>query len=98
MLMSNYPYASAIYVFFFSNDTATTHIYTLSLHDALPISIFGLGAGFEIVDGPVGEDIGGVALGIHRRSEEHTSELQSRFDLVCRLLLEKKNHKRREPG
>src|SRR5437868_9866408 len=70
---------------FFFNDTATTEIYTLSLHDALPIS-------------PVRESRspGGSRRAAscrpdaRRRSEEHTSELQSRFELVCRLLLEKK--------
>src|SRR5256884_8663492 len=73
--------------FFFFNDTATTEIYTLSLHDALPIS--GGSAGRHRRDG------GPVAPGARRarrlqRSEEHTSELQSRLHLVCRLLLEKK--------
>src|SRR5260370_33020792 len=81
--------------FFFFNDTATTEIYTLSLHDALPISVLGV-------------DVAAVlALPCHRqrgrrqgkvqvlsaqqdRSEEHTSELQSHLNLVCRLLLEKK--------
>src|SRR5216683_7857148 len=69
---------------FFFNDTATTEIYTLSLHDALPIS------------SPVGQTaaiwsvvVPGRTSSI--RSEEHTSVLQSRSDLVCRLLLEKKN-------
>src|SRR5947207_15664684 len=68
--------------FFFFNDTATTEIYTLSLHDALPIS-----------DGlcNAAPDLCGAAGGRHgERSEEHTSELQSHSDLVCRLLLEKK--------
>src|SRR6266513_6562852 len=75
---------SRFFFFFFFNDTATTEIYTLSLHDALPILI-------------------SACRGISRRlwiwhpsrsrSEEHTSELQSRFDLVCRLLLEKKKNK-----
>src|SRR3712207_9222972 len=85
--------------FFFFNDTATTEIYTLSLHDALPIS------------GPIqchlipsmvdtstdsialwssGSPGSGLALSACCRSEEHTSELQSRQYLVCRLLLEKK--------
>src|SRR5438067_8586711 len=76
-----------IYVFsFFFNDTATTEIYTLSLHDALPI-------GSTSRRGPPS------SRGFPRcsrkrapRSEEHTSELQSRFDLVCRLLLEKKKN------
>src|SRR2546428_13695536 len=86
-------------IFFFFNDTATTEIYTLSLHDALPILI-GLAAVVVVI-------LIAVALGMRhvrneeradfadaacraRRSEEHTSELQSRSDLVCRLLLEKK--------
>src|SRR3712207_7260020 len=94
-------------LFFFFNDTATTEIYTLSLHDALPIS----GHQFLVVTelrlvGGVG--VGGVderhpgvqrgvhhRLGVRRRSEEHTSELQSRQYLVCRLLLEKKKTKQR---
>src|SRR6266704_7080875 len=68
--------------FFFFNDTATTEIYTLSLHDALPISSTTdlRAAGSRIP----------ACWSMSRRSEEHTSELQSRFDLVCRLLLEKK--------
>src|SRR2546430_13421029 len=82
---------------FFFNDTATTEIYTLSLHDALPISgggqvgALGRGAsgsprhgGARGPRGPVGVE---AAV---RRSEEHTSELQSQSNLVCRLLLEKK--------
>src|SRR3712207_7254694 len=92
---------------FFFNDTATTEIYTLSLHDALPI--FGdlggglgdhgaaVGVGDEddgAADGPHhARDVRGVARGSAERvgrSEEHTSELQSRQYLVCRLLLEKK--------
>src|SRR6266540_4434625 len=69
--------------FFFFNDTATTEIYTLSLHDALPIwpphpTPRGAAARCRLWDG---------------RSEEHTSELQSHHDLVCRLLLEKKKKK-----
>src|SRR6201989_3731626 len=71
------------YDFFFFNDTATTEIYTLSLHDALPISFSGGGHNL------IGLVFGGIAQLISR-SEEHTSELQSRRDLVCRLLLEKK--------
>src|SRR6266436_9776838 len=69
---------------FFFNDTATTEIYTLSLHDALPIC------------GPV--EVGGdgaaqrLPVATACRSEEHTSELQSRLHLVCRLLLEKKKY------
>src|SRR6201989_717378 len=71
--------------FFFFNDTATTEIYTLSLHDALPISL----AGAPSTRLPGGMSVPSVTSA--PRSEEHTSELQSRRDLVCRLLLEKKN-------
>src|SRR5258707_5950529 len=75
---------SAIFIvfFFFFNDTATTEIYTLSLHDALPIS--------GIRGGPGTQEPVHRQRREHRRSEEHTSELQSRQYLVCRLLLEKK--------
>src|SRR3712207_8179804 len=98
-----------LFLFFFFNDTATTEIYTLSLHDALPI--------YQVaVNGPDGKsykkrakittrpEAEWIAVpvsdsGVPRewvdlareRSEEHTSELQSRQYLVCRLLLEKKN-------
>src|SRR5947209_14929524 len=71
--------------FFFFNDTATTEIYTLSLHDALPI--FALRAGRAAQSRAARRHA--RAHGGHR-SEEHTSELQSRQYLVCRLLLEKK--------
>src|SRR5215813_9049269 len=76
--------SSSISSFLF-NDTATTEIYTLSLHDALPISDRLHGRG-ESVDSFVPPGL----LGIVQRSEEHTSELQSRPHLVCRLLLEQK--------
>src|SRR5438067_9935211 len=77
---------------FFFNNTATTEIYTLSLHDALPISLR-----FFLNPGVTWLWIGGAIMALGGvfalwRSEEHTSELQSRFDLVCRLLLEKKNY------
>src|SRR5438067_4451411 len=83
---------------FFFNDAATTEIYTLSLHNALPIlDILGLmpKATIHYVTNRFGhcgfrEDCELLCTMIHNRSEEHTSELQSRFDLVCRLLLEKK--------
>src|SRR5438067_5717930 len=75
---------------FFFNDTAPTEIYTLSLHDALPIS----GRRGRRADRP-SPFLRPVAPPRARRSEEHTSELQSRFDLVCRLLLEKKKSKKR---
>src|SRR3712207_8029866 len=84
-------------LFFFFNDTATTEIYTLSLHDALPIWPGGPVDGVlqRAGDGTVvlrGHEEHGVGPGDRLlRSEEHTSELQSRQYLVCRLLLEKKN-------
>src|SRR3712207_7993752 len=92
-----------MFVFFF-NDTATTEIYTLSLHDALPISLCLSGrsrlqqlsvcvhpSGYLPSLGARGH-AGGSRSFVRFRSEEHTSELQSRQYLVCRLLLEKKNH------
>src|SRR2546422_6243375 len=72
------------FFFFFFNDTATTEIYTLSLHDALPIWSGEPNYRTKVE--------GGVAK-CRWRSEEHTSELQSRLHLVCRLLLEKKKRK-----
>src|SRR3989442_9566167 len=87
-------------LFFFFNDTATTEIYTLSLHDALPILRVAVKAGVpstagrgcrEGGAGTTGEDVSARRpRSPRRRSEEHTSELQSRPHLVCRLLLEKK--------
>src|SRR2546429_4999177 len=76
--------------FFFFNDTATTEIYTLSLHDALPISQ------------SINNRMPSSTTSRHhskktQRSEEHTSELQSRLHLVCRLLLEKKKAAPRAP-
>src|SRR2546427_11530123 len=78
--------------FFFFNDTATTEIYTLSLHDALPIYLFSL---FEKPKNPLNFNAIRISLASPEkiRSEEHTSELQSQSNLVCRLLLEKKNSK-----
>src|SRR5438034_8260326 len=70
--------------FFFFNDTATTEIYTLSLHDALPISL-------RAPPESCSRGRGTGRCSPASRSEEHTSELQSHSDLVCRLLLEKKN-------
>src|SRR2546430_5969868 len=95
-------------MFFFFNDTATTEIYTLSLHDALPISSNISGGTIDTAKiaklvGHEGEQNGQVykitigrddinlkEMGAPIRSEEHTSELQSQSNLVCRLLLEKK--------
>src|SRR5687767_15562274 len=90
---------------FFFNDTATTEIYTLSLHDALPISEEQVAArelqhpGGVVVAPGVEPERGEVVQVLHQprvvevRSEEHTSELQSLAYLVCRLLLEKKKKK-----
>src|SRR5260370_37861071 len=77
------------FYFFFFNDTATTEIYTLSLHDALPISRPRPAPGARRRRRGVGRGRL-VVVARHYRSEEHTSELQSHLNLVCRLLLEKK--------
>src|SRR5256885_2314523 len=86
--------------FFFFNDTATTEIYTLSLHDALPISFDAAVERRVLRWSRAALDARQLGLGERecpshaleqRRSEEHTSELQSPCNLVCRLLLEKKN-------
>src|SRR5215211_9257336 len=78
--------------FFFFNDTATTEIYTLSLHDALPI--------FPVSVGSIRRQrrLRSTCRRARcpERSEEHTSELQSHSDLVCRLLLEKKKKKKKQ--
>src|SRR5260370_37690313 len=89
---------SVLIHFFFFNDTATTEIYTLSLHDALPICSAVLtdpggfttaapAAGVGAMTGILAAYLATYPAG---RSEEHTSELQSHLNLVCRLLLEKK--------
>src|SRR5437773_11072341 len=80
LLLSSFPF------FFFFNDPATTEIYTLSLHDALPIYSHHAGS----LQGAAESLHQGTRADRHARSEEHTSELQSHHDLVCRLLLEKK--------
>src|SRR3712207_7280936 len=97
-----------MYALFFFNDTATTEIYTLSLHDALPISktmyassVTPNTAGIEssansrselpIAISTMNSGVTTLRPSTRARSEEHTSELQSRQYLVCRLLLEKKN-------
>src|SRR5438034_1677426 len=99
------------FYFFFFTASATTEIYTLSLHDALPIFADDSGIAEQFADLllVVAGDFSGIKSVKHfavprafpqdgvpaqtRRSEEHTSELQSHSDLVCRLLLEKKKHK-----
>src|SRR5256885_16948482 len=82
------------FFFFFFNDTATTEIYTLSLHDALPISYEEYyrvpHTTARLVNAARDDGKRVVAVGTTVRSEEHTSELQSPCNLVCRLLLEKK--------
>src|SRR5256885_11477847 len=98
------------FFFFFFNDTATTEIYTLSLHDALPIYLV-VGQHLEALRPFIQMALGAVGVGCAygrahvfqpdavagqlaglQRSEEHTSELQSPCNLVCRLLLEKKKN------
>src|SRR2546421_11263175 len=87
----NIAEVTALGVLFFFNDTATTEIYTLSLHDALPISCSASCTAWRRNAGPRAARNCANARARRVRSEEHTSELQSRSDLVCRLLLEKKN-------
>src|SRR2546430_13017615 len=97
------------FTFFFFNDTATTEIYTLSLHDALPISAMhhSRSRSGNRLGNAGGDRIGHESVSVFRapgflglfvsrefRSEEHTSELQSQSNLVCRLLLEKKKKKK----
>src|SRR3712207_9397761 len=98
-------YTSISLLFFFFNDTATTEIYTLSLHDALPICSSGshssvAGCPTRPHSHPTGGSGGccRATLSVRRtsRSEEHTSELQSRQYLVCRLLLEKKKQTKKK--
>src|SRR3712207_8915497 len=92
-----------LYVFFFFNDTATTEIYTLSLHDALPICLgssngeclFSFNASVMFISSQPQSFSKGLRDS-KLRSEEHTSELQSRQYLVCRLLLEKKKTRKRQ--
>src|SRR5688572_33458868 len=76
---------------FFFNATATTEIYTLSLHDALPILNFRMRPWLRrLITRMVAIIPAAIVIWISGRSEEHTSELQSQSNLVCRLLLEKK--------
>src|SRR5688572_33321922 len=82
----SYISLSFFFFFFFFNDTATTEIYTLSLHDALPISMPRWPAPWQLW----------AEACFAGRSEEHTSELQSQSNLVCRLLLEKKKKKKKK--
>src|SRR5260370_41798452 len=81
----------SISFFFFFNDTATTEIYTLSLHDALPIFLCAIA---QLTNNEVEYSRLASVLCPTIRSEEHTSELQSHLNLVCRLLLEKKKKRK----
>src|SRR5277367_7194477 len=82
-------YLDVFCFFFFFNDTATTEIYTLSLHDALPILLQ--------IHRPDHKMFSFDTVKAGSRSEEHTSELQSHHELVCRLLLEKKKTDKQAP-
>src|SRR5437773_11812030 len=95
VLLSSLTTFILIFILFFFNDPATTEIYTLSLHDALPISGLWLRDGASLNLAPLDIALEGSGL-VFSRSEEHTSELQSHHDLVCRLLLEKKKKKKKK--
>src|SRR2546430_11463724 len=91
-----------IFIFFFFNDTATTEIYTLSLHDALPISLRSRTAARSCAswsrpNSRWERSSADCGCRSRPRSEEHTSELQSQSNLVCRLLLEKKKKTNQPP-
>src|SRR5438477_6752401 len=97
------PSVYSMFFFFFFNDTATTEIYTLSLHDALPIcERYAVQRGDllrpVLVDRVVIRVRQRIGIRDVDRSEEHTSELQSHVNLVCRLLLEKKKKKKTHLG
>src|SRR5688572_31539935 len=105
--MSSMLYLICYFIFFFFfNATATTEIYTLSLHDALPISgnASASPSGGNFVDTTKANknctgthtNSSGIYVMDYTRSEEHTSELQSQSNLVCRLLLEKKKKKKKK--
>src|SRR5437879_9428836 len=104
-MLTSFYLVYLFYILFFFNDTSTTEIYTLSLHDALPICEIILPehyksfrwqffrVHFQFV---MANEIHAEELPAEARSEEHTSELQSPMYLVCRLLLEKKKKKRKK--
>src|SRR2546426_12502332 len=98
MILCSFYSGVFLFSFFFFNDTATTEIYTLSLHDALPIFVLAV-VGLLLLHHPRHVHHEVTSRHVHDldalrdlvvRSEEHTSELQSPCNLVCRLLLEKK--------
>src|SRR5947199_7548119 len=89
--------STSLFLFFF-NDTATTEIYTLSLHDALPIFLASFGLIFLIIPSMTTGFFEQLDFFGNLRSEEHTSELQSLRHLVCRLLLEKKKNECSSPN
>src|SRR5437868_15307775 len=98
MRINMYRVSHTLSFLFFFNDTPPSEIYTLSLHDALPICTACIGRSVYLALTELASDAHSVSFirsvaEIAHRSEEHTSELQSRFDLVCRLLLEKKKKK-----
>src|SRR5436190_9511595 len=103
-MLASYSLLRYLFLFFFFNDTAPTEIYTLSLHDALPISGLRLWVEGRNQRAALFRTRHRRGSGTHllfsrrpgTRSEEHTSELQSHSDLVCRLLLEKKKKKRKK--
>src|SRR5262249_56863208 len=97
--LSMLPYSSLLLLslLFFFNDTATPEIYTLSLHDALPISSGADGRALISYNDATNGDLK-VAHCSNVRSEEHTSELQSLTNIVCRLLLEKKKKNNKKPN
>src|SRR5438132_13917426 len=107
ILIVSYVLSFCLSYFFFFNDPATTEIYTLSLHDALPISGTaqvrkngGWFGGAAVPDVPRDDSVLSEEdfhkYAAEPRSEEYTSELQSHSDLVCRLLLEKKKKKKKK--
>src|SRR5205807_10419320 len=101
VLLYSYLFSTTLYrlfsfFFFFFNDTAPTEIYTLSLHDALPICLSPTTIRKPRLPAGRSRELRKDTSGAEARSEEHTSELQSPCNLVCRLLLEKKKKKKKK--
>src|SRR5438270_7581550 len=98
VFVTRLSFSIVLVCFFFFNYTATTEIYTLSLHDALPISMRSSTSGVASCRKcatPASSGSSWTSATMIPRSEEHTSELQSQSNLVCRLLLEKKKKNNR---